>query len=122
LEVVAGIEALRYGTDVLAERLAVGQERRGCERVDLGAGVVDVVFARDLEAAEGEQVGERIAEYRAAAMTDVQRSGRVGGHVFDVDRGAFAHVAASIVRTGCEHRAQGAAPGRGRDRQVDETR
>src|SRR5262249_36170891 len=49
LEVVAGIEAFRYGGDVLAERLAVAQERRARERVDLRAGIVDVVFARDLE-------------------------------------------------------------------------
>src|SRR5262249_33033200 len=57
LEVVAGIEAFRYGGDVLAERLAGAQERRARERVDLRAGIVDGGFARDLEGAKGAQIG-----------------------------------------------------------------
>ncbi len=53
---------------LLAERLAVAQEGRAGERIDLGAGIVDIIFAGDGEAGEGEQIGERIAEHRAAAM------------------------------------------------------
>src|SRR5262249_23617229 len=122
LEVVAGIEAFRYSADVLPERLAVAQERRARERVDLRAGIVDVVFPRDLEGGEGQRSGERVPEHRAGAMADVQRSGRVGRDVFDVDRDVSADVAAPIIRTGCQDRAQCVNPGRGLERQVYETR
>ena len=67
------------------ERLAVAQEGRAGEHVDLRAGVVDVVLARHLVAGEGEERGERIAEHGAAAVADMHRPGRVGRHVLDVD-------------------------------------
>ena len=51
-EIVAGIEPFRNLADVLAERLAVAQECRAREHVDLRAGVVDVIFARDVVAGE----------------------------------------------------------------------
>ena len=45
LQIVAGIEPFRNLADVLAERLAVAQESRAREHIDLGAGIVDVIFA-----------------------------------------------------------------------------
>ena len=45
LQIIAGIKPFRNLADVLAERLAVAQERRAREHVDLGAGIVDVIFA-----------------------------------------------------------------------------
>ena len=100
LQVVAGIEPFRDVADALAQRLAVAQEGRAGEHVDLGAGIVDVVFARHLVAGEGQQVGERIAEHGAAAMADVHRPGRIGRDVLDVDRLAVAEVAAAIGGAG----------------------
>ena len=85
LEIIAGIEAFRNRADVLAQRLAVAQVSRAREHVDLRAGIVDVVLARDLVAGELQQVRERIAEHRAAAMPDMHRPGRVGRDVFDID-------------------------------------
>ena len=86
LQIVAGIEALRDRADRLAERLAVAQEGRAGEHVDLRAGVVDVIFARHLAAGEGQQVGERVAEHGAARVADMHRPGRIGADIFDVDR------------------------------------
>ena len=107
---------------VLAERLAVAQVGRAREHVDLRAGIVDVVFARDLVAGEVEQVGERIAEHRAAAMADMHRAGRVGRDVFDIDRLA-AGGAAAVTRRRPRSRCAARRPRpRGLQRQVDEAR
>ena len=89
-QVIAGIEAFGDLADVLAQRLAIAQERGPREHVDLPAGIVDVILARHVEAGEREQVGQRIAEHRAAAMADVHRARRVGRDVFDVDLFALA--------------------------------
>ena len=86
LQIVAGIEPLGDRADVLAERLAVAQEGRAGEHVHLGAGVVDVIFARRLPAGEGEEARQRVAEHRAARVADMHRPGRVGADIFDVDR------------------------------------
>ena len=90
LQIVAGIEAFGNLADVLAKRLAIAEVGGAGERIDLGAGVIDIIFARDVEAGEGEQTGERIAEHRAAAMADMHRTGRIGRDIFDVDDFALA--------------------------------
>ena len=69
LQIIARIEAF-WDRNCLAERLAVAQIGRAREHFDLGAGVVDVIFARDLEAGEVEQVRQRVTEHRAAAVAD----------------------------------------------------
>ncbi len=122
LEIVAGIEALGNCADVLAERLAVAQERRARQHVDLRAGVVDVVLARHREAGDRQQIGERIAEHRAAAMADMHRPGRIGRDVFDVHRLARADAAPAVVRAGADRVGQRLAPHRRIERQVDEAR
>ena len=122
LEVIAGIEAFRNRTDILAQRLAIAQEGRACERIDLRTGVIDVVLACNREPGEGKKVGERVAEHSAAAMTHMHRSGRVGGHVFNIDGAAAAHVAAPIICARSEDCAQCADPSLGLERQIDEAR
>ena len=96
LQVVAGIEPGRDLADVLAQRLAVAQIGGAGQRIDLRAGIVDVVLARHLVAGELQQVGQRIAEHRAAAMADVHRPGRVGRDVLDVDALALAEIGAAV--------------------------
>ncbi len=95
LQVVARIEALRNGADILAERLPVTQEGRAGEDIDLRARVVDVVFAADLVAGEMQQFRQRIAEDRAASVAHMHRPGGVGGDVFHVHRLAGALPAAA---------------------------
>ena len=106
-QVVAGIEAAR-DLDDLAERLAVAQERRLGEHLDLPAGVVDVVLAGHVVARVGHQRGQRVAEHRAAGMAHMHRAGRVGRDVLDVDLLALADVGAAEI--GAAARGRRAAP------------
>ena len=77
-EVVAGVKPFRNCANVLAQRLAITQECRAGEHVDLGAGIVDVIFACHIVSGEGQQICERIAEHRAASMPDMHRPSWVG--------------------------------------------
>ena len=120
LQIVAGIEPVRYRADVLAERLAVSQERRAREHVDLGAGVVDVVFAGHVVAREREQTAQGIAEHRTAAMPDMHRSGRIGGDVFDIDLLGRAERASPVRAALAQHGAQRVRPGFWLEREIDE--
>ena len=122
LQVVAGIEPRRDLADVLAQRLAVAQVGRARQRVDLGAGVVDVVLARHVVAGEREQIGERIAEHRAAAVADVHGTGRIGRHVLDVDPLALAEIGAAIGRALFQDRGNDALPEGRPEAHVEEAR
>ena len=85
LQIIAGVQALGDLADVLAERLAVSEMHRAGERIDLRAGVVDIIFLGDPEAGRLEQPREAVADHGAAAMAHVQRTGRIGRDIFDVD-------------------------------------
>ena len=102
-QIVAGIDPFRDFADALAKRFAVAQECRAREHIDLRAGVIDVVFARDVIARELQQAAQRIAEHRAAAMTDMHRSGRIGRDVLDIDLGAVADRAFAVGRALSQH-------------------
>ncbi len=119
LEVVAGIEPFR-DVDGFTERLAVTQERGARQHVDLGAGIVDVIFAGDVIARVVQEACQRIAENRAAAMADMHRPGRIGRDVFDIDLLARADAAFPIGRAFAQHGEQGIGPCRGFQGQIDE--
>ena len=122
LQVVARIKSVGDRTDVLAERLAVAQMHRAGEHIDLGAGIVDVVLARDVVAGEGQQRGERVAEHGAARVTDVHGAGRIGGNILDVDALAAADGAAAVGVAGRDERGENRMPRRWLETQVDEAR
>ncbi len=84
-QIVAWIEALGNFTYRLAHRLKVAQMRRAGEDVDLGAGIVDIIFARHRMADEFEQIGKSVAKDRAASMADMHGAGRVRRDIFDID-------------------------------------
>ena len=52
-------------------RLLIAGQQRLTEQTDLSSGVVDVVLARDRVASRVEHRRQRIAEHRAAAVTDL---------------------------------------------------
>ena len=106
LQIVARVEPLGDLADVLPKRLAVAQICGARELIDLGAGVVDVIFARHVEAGEGEQTGERIAEHGTPAMADMHWPGRVGRDIFDIDHAALADGAPAVSLALLEHHAQ----------------
>jgi hypothetical protein len=103
LEIGAGIKSLGDRIHGLAERLAITQMERARERLDLGAGIVDVVFAADRKTRFGEQRGERIADDGAATMADMHRAGRIGRDILDIDGLACAHRRSAIGRAGAQH-------------------
>jgi hypothetical protein len=63
--------------------------------VHLPAGVVDIVFALDLESRRCQHAGQAHAEGGAAPVADVQRPGRIGGNEFHLDFLALAQGAAA---------------------------
>jgi len=77
LEILAGIEAFR-DRDRLAKRLAVAQIGRAGERVDLAAGIVDVVLAHHVMTGARKQRRQRVAKHGAAPVADMHRPGRIG--------------------------------------------
>ena len=122
LEIVAGIKPFGNFADLLAQRFAIAQIGRAGERIDLGAGVVDIVFARHGKAGEGKKIGERIAEHGAAAMADMHGAGRVGRHILDVHGFAFADGALAIGGALLQHHAQHTRPECRGECQIDEAR
>ena len=120
LQIIAGIEPFRNLADILAERLAVAQERRAREHIDLGAGIVDVIFPGDVMAGKVQQARQRIAEHRAPAMADMHRAGRIGGDVFDIDLAGSTCRAASVGSAFAQHGAQRIRPGLRLQGEIDE--
>ena len=74
LQIVARVEALGDLADVFAKRFAVAEVDRARERIDLRAGVIDIIFLGDAEARGLEQPREAVADHGAAAMAHVQRA------------------------------------------------
>src|SRR5205085_8813848 len=120
--VIAGVEPFRNLPDALAEGFSIPEISRPREHVDLRAGVVDVILARNVVTGEREQVGQRIAKHRATAVPDMHRSCRIGGDVFDVDLSAAANDAFPIAVTLTQYGAQRLHPGRWLQGDIDEAR
>src|SRR5690606_19168820 len=120
-DVVAAIAILRPRGIVggLAQRARLHRLR---EVVDLRAGVVVVVLAPDAPAVGVEHARDAVADHRGAAVADVQRPGRVGGHVLDAGYAALAGVVAAVVRALREDGAQLALPGAFGQPEVEEAR
>ena len=109
-QVIPRIEPLGNRADLLAAGLAVAGVDGAGQRVDLGAGVVHVVFPRHREAHVLEQVGERIADHGAPRVPDVERPGGVGRDVLDVDRPALPQVLGAVAGPRGEKLGQARAP------------
>ena len=103
-----------------AQGFQVPMVHRARQHVDLGAVIVDVILARDRETHLGEQARERVAEYRAAPVPDVQRPGRIGRAVLDVDPPAAAQIHRPVIAPGRERDLDLRAPEIVAQAQVDE--
>ncbi len=119
-QIIAGVKPFRDLADVLADRLAVTEEGGAGQHIDLGAGIVDVIFAGDVKTGGRQQTGQGVAEHRAAAVADMQRAGRVGRDIFDIDLLAGADGALAVGLALLQHGAQRVAPDVGLERQIDE--
>ena len=83
--------------------LVAGEQRRR-ERVELVAGVVQVVLAVHDRALGREEVGQRVADRHPAATAGVERAGGVGRHELEVDAQAVERVAVAVGLALRDHR------------------
>ena len=118
-DVVALIAVRREGHGLAAE-FEIADPGGHRKDVHLPAGVVHVVLAGDVEAGGLQDIREARAVRGAATMTDVQRTGRVGGHEFHLHLATAADADAAEGVTGGEHGADDFATGLGPEVQVDE--
>ncbi len=101
---------------------AVAREQRRGERVELVAGVVQVVLAVHLGALRGEQVGDRVADRDPAPAAGVERAGRVRRDELEVDALAGQR-SAWPYRSPCATTARSTSCSQvGREVEVDEAR
>ncbi len=84
-QVVPWIKSCRDLANVLAKRLAVPQEGTARQRVDLRAGIVDVIFLDHIISGKRQYVRQGVADDRTADVTDMHGACRIGGNVFNVD-------------------------------------
>jgi hypothetical protein len=64
--------------------IQIAQPGRQAEDVHLPASIIDVILAGHIPAGKSEQAGQRSPIGGTAAMTNVQRTGRVGRDEFDL--------------------------------------
>ncbi|MNX85499.1 hypothetical protein D3C86_1173350 [compost metagenome] len=121
-EIVTGVETGRNGADIFAKRLAVTQEHRTGQHIDLRAGIVDVIFLGNAVTRKSEQVRQRVADNGATAMADMHRAGRIGGDIFDVDLLACTDGGAAEIDALTDHIGQKTLPVTDRNLEIDEAR
>ncbi len=95
---------------------------RARERIDLGARVVDVIFAAYRKARLGEERSERIAHHGDAAVPDMKRPGRIDRDIFDIDLAAHTHRRIAIGSARAQNLGKPRVPERIREPQVEEAR
>ena len=86
LQIVAGIKAVRDSPIVFAQRLAVAQKGRAREHIDLRAGIVDVIFARDRRSpAKSSRLASASPNTAPRQWPTCIGPGRIGRDIFDID-------------------------------------
>ena len=124
-------------TDILALVAVFGQRRvdavlleishadRFAEQLHLAAAVVEIIFARDVEARRLVKARDGVAEHGVAAMADGHGAGGIGGEKLDLD--FFSGTRTQLPRSRLPERASGARgaahlgmPVSGRHFEIDE--
>ena len=119
-QIIPRIETFGNIANRLAKRFAIAQVGGPGEHVNLGAGIVDVIFARDLEAGLLEQRCQGIADDGAAPVPDMHRPGRIGRYELYIHRRAAAHRAVAVGCAGEQDFPQAVTPEGIGDFQIDE--
>ncbi len=118
-QVIARVKAVGERAHGLAQGLAVAQMNRTRQGIDLGAGVVDVIFAGHVETGERQKRGESVAEHGAAAVADMHRPGRIGRDIFDVDFPSRPQLAGAVAIARRQNSGQHPVPIRVAQAQID---
>ena len=82
---VIALVGIRWKGYFLTGQVQVAQPHRGGEYIHLTPGIVDIVFTVDIITHRFQQVGQGRAISRPAPMPDMQRSGRIGRDIFNLD-------------------------------------
>ena len=85
LQVVARIEPFGDRPDLFPQCLPVAQESRTSQDIDLRAGIVDIILAGHRMSRETQEIGQGIPEHGSSTVADMERPGRIGRDIFDVD-------------------------------------
>ena len=91
-----------------AVRLQIARADRFAEQLHLAAAVVEIIFARDVEARRRVEPRDGVAEHRVAAVADGDGAGGIGGEKLDLH--FFAGARTQLPRARLPERAAGAAP------------
>ena len=121
-QIFAGIKAGGNFANVRTQSFLITQEGRARDRINLGAGIIDVVFGADVIARHFQKCRQGIAKHRAAAMADMQGSGRIGRDILNVCLDALAQFGTSVVVTLLKNGAQDFRPEGFLESQIDEAR
>src|SRR5262249_9525547 len=122
LQVEAGIETLRDRSYGFAQSFEIAQVRGAGENVDLCSGVVGVVLANHAVAGGLQQRREHVSEHRTTDMTQMQRPGRVGGDILDIDAAPGTDVRPAPALARAQKIGQPGSPEVGGEPEVDEPR
>ena len=98
-QIFAGIKAGGNFTNVRSQSFLVAQEGRARDRINLGAGIVDVVFLADIIASHFQQRRQGIAKHGAATMADMQWPGRICRDILNICLDALAQFRTAVVVT-----------------------
>ncbi len=121
-QIFAGIKAGGNFANIRTQSFLITKECRARDRINLGAGIIDVVFLADVIARHFQKCGQGIAKYRAAAMADMQWSGWIGRDILNVCLDAFAQFGTSVVVTLLENCIKNLWPESFLEVQIDEAR
>ena len=121
-EIFPGIKTGRNFANFSTQSFLIAQEGRAGDRINLGAGIVDVVFGADVVTRHFQKCGQGIAKHRTAAMADMQWSRWIGRDILNVCFDAFAQVGTSVVVTLLENCIKNLWPESFLEMQIDEAR
>ncbi len=120
-QIVARIKA-HWNFNRFTQRLAVAQESRAGQRIDLRSGIVDVIFLGHLVACVGQKRCQRVAINGAARMAHMHRTGRIGRNIFDIDLLALPHIGPSEIVAAFGNRREHLVPDTLLQPEIDEPR
>src|SRR5690606_10755005 len=83
--------------------LAITKHHRACKNVDLGTGIIDVIFFNDIITGKFQQISQNIADNGATAMPNMHRPRWISRDIFNVYFSATTDLRASKIGSGLKH-------------------
>ena len=119
-EIFTGIKAGGNFTNVRPQSFLVAQKGRARDRINLGTGIVDVVFGADVIASYFQKCRQGIAKHSTPAMADMQGAGGVCRDILYVCLDALAQFGTAVTVAQLQNRVQNFRPEGFLEAQIDE--